>query len=200
MPKQVDHAQRRDEMAEALWRIAAYEGLEAVSLNRVAEEAGVSKGRVQHYFPSRDALLDHTARHLQDRVSARLRAALAAHPDPLPGARALLLEVLPRTEESAVDTRVGVAFLIRALGDPALRDYYRGRNRAFLDLLADHLTRAQDDGALHRDRDPRHEAVRLFALVNGLKEPLLLGERTTAEATALVDEALAALRAPDGGS
>nr|WP_238589747.1 TetR family transcriptional regulator [Pseudonocardia sp. AL041005-10] len=78
MPRVVDHGQRRGEIAEALWRVAAAEGLEAVSLARVAEEAGISKGRVQHYFASRDELLDFAAQQLQLRVDGRVRARMAA--------------------------------------------------------------------------------------------------------------------------
>ncbi len=193
MPKLVDHDQRRREMAEALWRIAAQEGLEAVSLNRVADEAGVSKGRVQHYFASRDALLAYTAEHLIDRVTGRMKAAVAAAPDALAAVRSVLLEVLPLTEDSIVDTRVGAAFLIRALGDDALRARYRRRNAQFLTLLTTYLTAARDAGRLGRRREPGALAVELFALVNGLKEPLLLGELSPSLATAIVDDALARL-------
>lgn len=193
MPKVVDHGQRRDEMAEALWRIAAYEGLEAVSLSRVADEAGVSKGRVQHYFGSRDALLDYTAGHLSDRVTARIKARLAAAPDARTAVRGALLEVLPLTEDSTVDTRVGIAFLIRALGDDVLRARYSARNAQFLDLLTTSLTAARDEGTLDVRREPDAVAVELFALVNGLKEPLLLGDLTASSATAIVEETLGRL-------
>lgn len=193
MPKVVDHTQRRGEMAEALWRIAAYEGLEAVSLTRVADEAGVSKGRVQHYFDSRDALLDYTAGYLSDRVTARLRARVATARDAFSAARGALLEVLPLAEDSIVDTRVGIAFLIRALGDPSLRSRYSGRNEEFHELLVHHLAGARDEGTVTADRDLHAIAVELFALVNGLKEPLLLGDMTPREATAIVDAALARL-------
>lgn len=191
MPKLVDHDQRRGEMAEALWRIAAREGLEAVSLNRVADEAGVSKGRVQHYFTSRDRLLEYTAELLVDRVTARMRAAYASAPEPLAAVRAVLLEVLPLTADSTTDTRVGFAFLIRALGEPRLHARYRERNAEFLDLLSGLLASARDQGAIGRHREPGALAVELFALVNGLKEPLLLGELTPSLATAIVDDALA---------
>ncbi|HEY2222054.1 TetR/AcrR family transcriptional regulator [Actinomycetospora sp.] len=193
MPKVVDHWQRRGEMVQALWRIAAYEGLEAVSLNRVADEAGVSKGRVQHYFGSRDALLDYTAAYLTDRVTARIKPRLAAAPDAPAAVRGALLEVLPLTEDSIVDTRVGIAFLIRALGEDALRERYSARNEQFLELLTYYLTVARDEGAFDAGREPRAVAVELFALVNGLKEPLLLGDLTPDDATAIVDDALARL-------
>ena len=50
MPKKVDRQERRTRIADALMRVAADQGLEAVSLRHVAAEAGVSAGMVQHYF------------------------------------------------------------------------------------------------------------------------------------------------------
>jgi|SRR5690625_1249465 len=190
MPKKVDHQQRRAAMAEALWKVAAYQGLEAVSLSRVAQEAGVSKGRVQHYFPSRDALLDYTATRVQDRVNQRIRANLHQASGSIDATRAALLGVLPLDTESAIDTRVGFAFFIRSLGDPALRQRYRERNQQFIDLLVHYLTRAHDEGILDSSQEPQSAAVALFALVNGLKEPILLGDQSPTEAITIIDGAL----------
>ena len=47
----------------------------------------MSKGRVQHYFASRDELLDFTAEHLIDRVTQRMQAAVARAPDALTAVR-----------------------------------------------------------------------------------------------------------------
>src|SRR3954467_4457371 len=38
-------------------RVAAHQGLEAVSLRHVATEAGVSTGMVQHYFRTKDEMM-----------------------------------------------------------------------------------------------------------------------------------------------
>jgi AcrR family transcriptional regulator len=48
MPKVVDHEQRRGELAAAVWSLASREGLEAVTVRRVAEEAGWSTGALVH--------------------------------------------------------------------------------------------------------------------------------------------------------
>lgn len=199
MPKQVDHQQRRAEMAEALWRVAAFHGLEAVSISRVAEEAGVSKGRVQHYFPSRDALLDYTASRVQDRVTRRIEAVLSQAPGPMEAVRAALLEVLPLEPGSIVDTRVGFAFFIRSLSDPVLRERYRRRNHEFIDLITHYLAQARNDTALGSAEQPSEAASALFALVNGLKEPLLLGDLSASEATAMVNHALEVLQRRSAG-
>ena len=57
MPKKVDHQERRTLIADALMRVAADQGLEAVSLRHVAAAAGVSSGMVQHYFRTKDEMM-----------------------------------------------------------------------------------------------------------------------------------------------
>ncbi|MGH3910171.1 MAG: TetR/AcrR family transcriptional regulator, partial [Pseudonocardiaceae bacterium] len=57
MPKRVDHRARRTQIADALMRVAATKGLQAVSLRHVAHEAGVSAGMVQHYFRTKDEMM-----------------------------------------------------------------------------------------------------------------------------------------------
>lgn len=46
MPKQVDHDERRREIATAVLRLVTTGGVEAASLRTVAGEAGVSMGAV----------------------------------------------------------------------------------------------------------------------------------------------------------
>ena len=57
MPRKVDHAERRRELLEALWRVVERAGLAAVSYRDVAAEAGVSVRLVQYYFPTKAELL-----------------------------------------------------------------------------------------------------------------------------------------------
>ncbi|WP_226346735.1 TetR family transcriptional regulator C-terminal domain-containing protein [Agilicoccus flavus] len=64
MPRQVDHAQRRSEISHAVWAVVARNGLDAVSLRTVAAEAGISAGRVQHYFATKDEMVLEAAREM----------------------------------------------------------------------------------------------------------------------------------------
>ena len=58
MPKQVDHEERRQTILEALFRIAARDGLGAASIRAVAAEAGIPAPQVQYYFGTKGRLLD----------------------------------------------------------------------------------------------------------------------------------------------
>ena len=71
MPKKVDHQQRREQIAAALMRVVANDGLEAVSLRHVAAEAGVTAGMVQHYFPSKEAMMDFAMQSASARFDSR---------------------------------------------------------------------------------------------------------------------------------
>ena len=57
MPKRVDHARQRRELAATAAAVVADAGLEQTTLRAVAARHGCTKGMVQHYFADKDALL-----------------------------------------------------------------------------------------------------------------------------------------------
>ena len=121
MPRQVDHQQRRTEIAYAVWAVIAEDGLDAVSLRRVAAEAGISLGRVQHYFASKEELLRHTCQTVID-ISASSFTERTASPrrSRRPCAH-WSRQPVPRDERTRIGTAVWQAFLTRAASDPGLR-------------------------------------------------------------------------------
>ncbi|HZE38898.1 MAG TPA: TetR/AcrR family transcriptional regulator [Stackebrandtia sp.] len=77
------HGNLRTELMEACLRLVDEEGIGAVSLRRVAREAGVSPGAPYHHFADRAALIaELTARGFTD-LTARLRAVRAEAADPV---------------------------------------------------------------------------------------------------------------------
>jgi len=59
---------------DAAVRVLVAEGLDTLSVRRVATEAGVSIGAVQHHFATKDALLVAAAQHVTDQFKARAEA------------------------------------------------------------------------------------------------------------------------------
>lgn len=194
MPKQVDHAQRREEIAAALWRIAARDGLEAASLAGVASEAGVSKGRVQHYFASRQDMLAFAAATLHERIDRRIRSHLEGAGSPVATVRAVLTGLLPLDDDARTDALVGSAFFVRAINDPASRERLRRGEEDILTGLTDGLAAARAAGELRTDLDPAREADLLLALVGGLADAMLVGRHTPTSAVTTLDHQLARLR------
>jgi TetR/AcrR family transcriptional repressor of bet genes len=197
MPKVVDHEQRRAELRDAVWRLASRDGLEAVTVRAVAEEAGCSTGALVHYFSDKEELLLFAFRTVADRVMRRVAATEARTTDPLELARAMLVEGLPVDGERRAEVRVWFAFLGLALTRPALARDQRLTYRAWRKRVAELLEEGRDQGRLRADVDCDAEAAALVALVDGLAvqatfEPRALGPQRQ---LALVDARLAELRA-----
>jgi AcrR family transcriptional regulator len=190
VPKQVDHRQRRSELAEALWRIAERDGLAATTVRHVAAEAGVSVGMVQHYFSTKDEMLLFALQWVGEEFGGRITAKVGALPeprDPYDVVWVVLSERLPSRPRERVYVQALVAWIGRAIANPELARYMADGTRLLRDHLAGRLREAQEAGRVATGLDPVHAADALLALTDGLSSHLLQGLHTP-------DEALAVLR------
>jgi AcrR family transcriptional regulator len=176
VPRLVDHEQRREELAAALWRLVLREGIEAASVRRVAAEAGWSTGSLRHYFQTQPELLAFAMELVVERVTARVEA-LTPEPDPRRMAARLLHEVLPLDAERHAEMQVWLAFTARSFVEPGLRTL---RDRAHTGLRSLCGIAAELLGVPSRDRE--RAAERLHALVDGLAMHAVLDPATTTPA------------------
>lgn len=198
MPRQVDHRQRREEIARALWRVVDTSGALRLSLREVAKEAGMSHGQVQHYFTSRRELLLFATDFAAERTAERIAAGLAdlgpdSHPRDL--LRITLTEMLPLHPDARATSRMSAAYVLEALHDDELRVRARDgmvQARAQVEEL---IARAIADGRIAADRAPSTETDRLLA-ITGLTPLLDLGVITPEDAIAAIDRHLDDLFAP----
>ena len=70
----------RAAILKAAARIMARQGVNAFTLEAVAQAAGVTKGGVLHHFPSKEALIDGLISQTVEGFNARLASELAASP------------------------------------------------------------------------------------------------------------------------
>ncbi|WP_414937186.1 TetR/AcrR family transcriptional regulator [Amycolatopsis sp. cmx-11-51] len=190
VPKQVDHAARRAEIAEALTRLTATRGLEGVSLRHVAAEAGMSMGLVQHYFKTKDEMLlfavERRSRVYEERLKARLETGeLPSTPKTI--LRAIMTEILPLDERARGDWLMGVAFFIRAISDPSFAAAYTDGVPQLFELFAVLIRQGQDAGDVDKSADPEHESAILWALADSQGTNIVLQHRTPDEALSTVD-------------
>jgi AcrR family transcriptional regulator len=165
VPKVVDPAQRRQELAQAVFRVIRRDGLEQASVRNVAREAGLSMGSLRHYFASQSELMVFAFRAVIDRIEARL-AGLEPEPDPRRRAERALAELLPLDDERRAENEVWLAFTARAMVDPALRVL---RDEGYDALHAGCQAMVTDLSAAGlAPTDVPAEAQRLHALLDGL--------------------------------
>jgi AcrR family transcriptional regulator len=180
MPKKVDHESRRRLIADALMRVAADQGLEAVSLRHVAAEAGVSAGLVQHYFRTKDEMMAFALSVVKDRSSARIGTAVSAlGPDPAPRLllRTFIAALLPLDDASREDGRVALAFLAYTAVRPSASASLRSDTAQLVAFIADLVPVTPAAPA----------AAGILALMEGLGVYLLGGQYTAAQALEVLD-------------
>jgi AcrR family transcriptional regulator len=178
VPKRVDHDQRRAEIADALLRIAATRGLQAVTFREVAAEAGVSVRLVQYYFGTKAELLARAMGFLAARLDARVKRRAAELDGPLSRCQVVevvLTSVLPLDDDSRADALAATAYYAIALTDGSLATAGVGYPQSLTSYLAGVLAAAAGTGELREGVDPAVEAALLLALTNGLTSAVLGG-------------------------
>lgn len=172
------HEERRLEIADAVLAVVAKRGLPAVSLTEVAAEAGISAGRVQHYFPTKKDLVaaafvrgnSQNAERIRQRVGQDLDTAL-----PRTVVEAVLTELIPVDVTTSAQMRVRQWFNAQALSDEDIADRLRPEYATFHEQLATLISREQRAGRVPEDVDAHTAAVSLVALVEGLAYYVLIG-------------------------
>lgn len=180
MPRVVDHEERRWEIVFALWLVIAEQGIEGVSLRTVAARAGVSMGRVQHYFGTKDALVVAGIDLLVKRAVIEYETTAGRPPDER--LLHLLLQQIPATEAGRMGVTVWYAYVAKAMTHTAVREILAEATRVGVEECTRHIQEA--DGL--PKAAARERAIELLALSDGLTLRVLVGDITAAEAEASI--------------
>jgi DNA-binding transcriptional regulator YbjK len=175
-------AARREALLEAVLRIVADVGADAVTHRKVAEEAGLPLASTTYWFESKDHLLTAALEMAAEHDSARLLEDVAAKrtgaetPDELVDAAVATIIAscdagLPASRRSLMAT---YSMLLEAARRPALREIAERWTDVYLQTLGDLLERAGS-------RRPREDAQLLL----GASDGLLLGQLATGNASDL---------------
>ncbi|MHA7176845.1 TetR/AcrR family transcriptional regulator [Arthrobacter sp. Sr24] len=183
MPKIVNADDRRELVADAVFRVVRGGGLAQASLRNVATEAGLALGSVRHYFDNQAELMEFACRVNSERIHLRALDRLEILEDEdLPTAAEALLEkcavvleeLLPLDDVRSADAVVRMEFMLDARTNQSLvgaaQDDYRATGavvgRVVLQLLESPLAAP---GLV-----PVDEAERLIGLLDGLSLRMVL--------------------------
>ena len=119
MPKLVDHAERRQRIIQAAWRLIAERGIDAATMREIAREAGYANGALSHYFPDKEALLRAAFEHVYSATNERIAAVVAGRSG-VAALRAFCCEVLPLDDLKIAEARMMLSVWSRVIVDEAL--------------------------------------------------------------------------------
>ncbi len=162
MPKVVDHDRLRGRIRAAALTVFAARGIKGTGLAAVADELGVGRSTLYHYYADKTALLADIARDLLAQEAAMFRAAVD---DSGPAPRrldALISKLAGVLDEWAA---VGPAVLdLRSISSGQFRRFYR-RIRGDLALLIAEGQRARQFTAR---LEPEAAASLVLAIIDGM--------------------------------
>ncbi|GAA4902934.1 TetR family transcriptional regulator [Stackebrandtia albiflava] len=153
------HDRQRHHILEAVFDIVDDRGTGDVTIRNVAKAAGISPGRVQHYFGTKDALLSEAFAAINDAGERNVGRRLAeVRPDDREAiVTAILTELVPDDDTHRRLLRVAQAFEVYALTRPPLARRLTETYGRLVDLVAGLLP-----------ADSSSTARELVALANGL--------------------------------
>ncbi|MEV5834695.1 TetR/AcrR family transcriptional regulator [Nocardia sp. NPDC052112] len=166
------HGALRDTLLAACLRLIETEGLGAVSLRRVAREAGVSTGAPYHHFADRSALLAALSTQGFRQLGSDLAAARAAADTPLRALTALAQTYVRFSQENPGYFRL---MFRPELSQPDKHPDAGAAGDAAFDVLADTIADAVAAGLLPADKADTL-AVMWWSLAHGMAALWLDGQ------------------------
>jgi DNA-binding transcriptional regulator YbjK len=170
-------AARREALLDAVLRVVAEVGVDAVTHRRVAEVAGLPLASTTYWFESKEHLLTAALERAAERDIERLREFLHDTPDPAVDPVATVVRaILGPIEDSGQTSRAWLlatyALMLEAARRPALREVTMRWTHAYLEALQPLLAAAGS-------RDPRSDAELLLAAADGLLVEQLASDDTS---------------------
>jgi AcrR family transcriptional regulator len=172
MPKLIDHDERREQLAQATWRVILRDGVGAASVRTVAAEAGRSAGSLRHVFATQSELLVFALQLVVERATARV-AALLPLPAGVAAVEAVAAELLPLDRERRAEMEVYLALFTAANVNADLRGVRDGAHRTTRDACRWMVAQLDNGVDLAPGADRELEALRLHAVIDGLAAHLV---------------------------
>lgn len=169
MPKQVNHEERRQIIAEATWEMIMKKGIEGTTVRAIADEANLSLGSLRHYFSSQEELLSYSMELVKERVTERIEKKFAQD---IPMDELLVhfsLEIIPLDDQSRLEMTVWFHFMANV----QFRHKFEGDD-GILQALQQFLSVLEAHGRLKPGIELQEEIETLYALVDGLAIHCLL--------------------------
>lgn len=171
----------RTQLIDVTLRIIMERGIDAVRIEDIVAEVGVTKGSLYWHFEDREALIKAAlAEHIR-RLNAETIAGIAGALEESTTQDDYLVRIAPFIADpfnaDQVRERWGrLAMLVETRNHPELLEMMRDVQARNLEVFVELMTQAQQNGVLREDLDPRAVAVALNAMYLGSNIIDVLGE------------------------
>ncbi|GAA4694510.1 transcriptional regulator, TetR family [Promicromonospora umidemergens] len=136
--------ERRAEIVEAGLSVAMREGVESVTVRRVAQAAGISLGTVHYCFDDKDAMLRAMGRAIAMRASEPVLAALDVGPDRTALAEGTVEALLVGLKQNQHMRLLTFEFAVSGARTPVLREVAQAHLKQSIAMTREYLQRLAD--------------------------------------------------------
>jgi len=145
------------------------EGLDALTMDRIAREVGVSRGTLYNYFADADAVLNFVEARTFDPIAERVEQVAAE-----PGSPALRLEAVARTVLDALykDRALAMALFAKKELQGPRAEQKRCHREHFIEVVSAIVTSGIADGSLRR-MEPTLAADLFLGAMSGLIDSMM---------------------------
>ena len=176
-PKAVDKKTKRQMIMRAALEVFAEQGTEATKMIDIARRAGVGKGTLYEYFPSKEELIAGSMLMMMDELDARMVERLYPLVDPLDKIRAFIEETFSFFVEKEDRVKILADFYAAGIPRPDSKPLIADIDKRYVELI-EWLAVIIDEGVEHksfRPVDSKQTASILLATIDGLLFQAMLG-------------------------
>jgi len=182
-PKYVDKKQKAREIAVAALQVISQKGFAATSVDQIAASAGIGKGTVYEYYPSKDKLFIAAVMAFVDEFENAMKERLAGIDDPFVRLVAFIgFSIESCSRENYDSVRILFAILKQSILEGGLffsrkylvREMMLGWRKILTDILLDGVSRGVFQP--HIARDAEKMATNIIAFLDGATIHFLITE------------------------
>lgn len=169
MPKKVDHAERKDQIVEAAFRIIHYFGFEKTTLREIAKEAELSLGSVQHFFPKQKDIYMFAMDVIYQRFEERMQKVVQVDQGVFENAVRMIKQIVQvNTEEERIENDIWVKFSIMATMNAEYQEPKTGFREVHLNFAKDIIRMLHENGYIKTPINIKDSAHSLIIFIHGL--------------------------------
>ncbi len=166
-----DHDQKRYEIAEIAARLIATNDIKGITTQQIADACGASKGKIFHYFKSKEEIIEAAFEWGNDKHIGHLQRLLDASSDAdavdMRAAENAVIQIFPLTEETDIEWRVKLNYWQYMLSDAKTYNINYKRLKESARTVSALIQRYQDKGLVRADSDTEEIAWTLIDIVHG---------------------------------
>jgi len=157
---------RKQEIIQATMEIIAEEGIQNLTMARLAEEIGITDGALYKHFNSKKEILLATVKEIQKSFSTFMSPQVALSDDPLEKLQTILRLHLEFLEQHKGVPRILFSEAVH-VGDNDVKRLMHSGVSNYLDFIRGILLRAIQDGQIRKDLDIDAATTAFFGLIQG---------------------------------